>query len=192
MTQLRHGVKSQIANSVISNCYEAIRLNDEADQRPRKITIRLTDEEFLALDAKRAATGTKFQQLGLKLLLDWLKGEGVSEIKDSGGIAKTLPGKYSGSAAGDQGQSEDWRVEMAREVLNSEHPVAGVALTANIISFGLLVRQQSTHNHAALDPEFRARIQKAREENERIRAAIEELRGKSARSGKPLPAKRGA
>jgi hypothetical protein len=127
---------------------------------------------------------------GLRL---WLKGKGetgVSEIKDSGGIAKTLPGKYSGSAAGDQGQSEDWRVEMAMEVLNSEHPVAGVALTANIISFGLLVRQQGTHNHAALDPEFRARIQKAREENERIRAAIEELRGKSARSGKPLPPKR--
>jgi hypothetical protein len=128
-------------------------------------------------------------------LRQWLASKpetGVSEIKDSGGIAKTLPGKYSGSAAGDQGQSEDWRVEMAREVLNSEHPVAGVALTANIISFGLLVRQQSTHNHAALDPEFRARIQKAREENERIRAAIEELRGKSARSGKSLPAKRGA
>jgi hypothetical protein len=118
---------------------------------------------------------------GLELWLELEKAGGSTSGKEIpvGVLTDTGVGRNNESTTRGQGKPEDWRIEMAIDVLNSDHPVAGIALTANIISFHLLIKQQESSDVA--DPATTERIRLAREQNERITAAIKRLRAKPAR-----------
>jgi transposase-like protein len=149
--------------------------------------VDLTDDLKRRVKSAAAQRGITFKDAVADALREWLNAGkatgGSTKGKEIpvGVLTDTYAERNNESTAPDQGKSEDWRIEMAREVLNSEHPVAGIALTANIISFGLLVRQQTRSEVENADPATKERIRAAAQENERIRAAIERLRSKSKR-----------
>jgi hypothetical protein len=113
----------------------------------KKTTVELDINLWRSVQKAKVDRGLNFGEAVSEALRQWLDAKpdtGVSEIKNSGGIAKIHSGKYSGSATTDQEKPEDWLIEIAREVLRSDHPVAAVALETNIISFGLLVVEKDT------------------------------------------------
>lgn len=71
----------------------------------------------------------------------------------------------------------EWLVSLCRDVIYSDHPIAGLALSTNAITFHSLLDNLSTTN----DPDTVARVERIRAENQRIRNAIERLRKESER-----------
>jgi hypothetical protein len=182
-----------------------------------KIQFRVSDELYEALDNKRHNKKTSFQQLGLKLFTEWLDRENENsdktdaiqtnaenlQLTPSGVIASTsVVGNNTESSTGGI-PNADWRIDAANAVLNSDHPVASVALTANIISFQLLVEQyEATREHerasrktkgsALSEAERERQLAAAKEQLGRIRERYERLRGNNERSDKPVRGPRSA
>jgi hypothetical protein len=123
------------------------------------------------------------------------------------GMGTPIGGVAGGSVVKNTGTTQlseviDWRIEAARAVLNSEHPIAATALEANIMTFHMAVEQYEASidkrdaeaaGAGQLPPEEQAaRLNEARAKVRRIRERLERLREHDARANKPVPHKRGA
>jgi hypothetical protein len=141
------------------------------------------------------------QELVTRLLQRWLD-EGSGVIPGEGNEEGT--GEVTRLKEGVVGQSvgvhtvntasEDWRLAMASEVLHAEHPVAPIALEANIISFWLQVREFA--NAQTAETETVPAPQRTREEIEqsikRIRTFIQGVDKKHQGPRKVMSGKRPA
>jgi hypothetical protein len=138
-----------------------------SNDRPRKITIRLTDEEFQSLDQVRARSGRKFQQIGLELFSQWAAGPDIAipsagfyaEVKytpqngareiPSGGIAGNEPSVYSKNATENDYASE---IAMFVRLLRDGPPVVRRAIIENVRAFDTL-REMISIQHDRSEPE---------------------------------------
>lgn len=96
MTQCAQDVKGKSEHAAIGltqfiGNWPRIKLA-ENEEKPRKITVRLTEEEFAAFDQLRARLGTKFQAVGLELFKQWLaRGGREAGSSHAGNLGNALP-----------------------------------------------------------------------------------------------------
>lgn len=94
-----------------------------------RIVVRFSEQELRQLKAKRNALDVKWQAVGWKLWMDWLKS----------GETAIAPERESGyNAASTTPSVAEW-VSLFEAILMSGHQVAITALTHNVIAFAELV-----------------------------------------------------
>lgn len=152
-------------------------------------------------------SGKTFQGVFVSLLREWLRQQHVGSAAEgspaSEGIASSLTIEKDTSTVAES--TGDWRIEMASQVLGSDHPIAPAALEANILTCHMAVEmyeaQREKDAAAKLSSqevgsipaeEQERRIATANERLRQIHQAIEELRRDHARNHRPVSSKRRA
>jgi hypothetical protein len=122
-------------------------VRQEENNKPRKMSLRWTEEEFLALDNKRHRERTTFQKIGERLFLGWLRGtlytaeQKVSDKKNQENnfqIDETLTAH--GTTIREEANRYRDEVAMLLSVLASGNTIAVEALRSNLLAFQELIR----------------------------------------------------
>ena len=105
----------------------------------KRIVVRVGEERWRALDDKRHAERTTFQDLGLRLFENWMVGDNKQEI-----IGET--GEIRDSSYGEAAESADiidtdkpW-LKALLEILHSGNEIAAKAIRSNLVAFADYVR----------------------------------------------------
>lgn len=132
----------------------------------KEITIRIKNPEFWRkLDDKRHREDTSWQAIGTALLWRWLR---AAEEKEPAG------------AKSQSEQPEDWRLNLAREIISSGNVAILAAFDANLISVALQVR----HGEGSVDQASLAQISAT---IQRISGIVRRMRGHGNPTDEPVP-----
>ena len=167
-------------------------------ERNKILTVRVPEDVHRQMRVRLAQEGVSSQEQVLSLIRPWLASTtgASSELRQKSG--KT-PRDFEGIADASSVQytpitESDWRLELAADVLASDHPVASLSLTANIVSFSMLVRETRMLGvrKRAIDPDEAARVAEIAEFFKSVRAFVERERLRAQRANHTQPDKRAA
>jgi len=114
-------------------------MQESKEPKPRKITVRFTDPEFIALEDKRSKSGKKWQKIGEALWLGWLNNGSAAGVSTSGSGA-------AGAGGARYHPAHRKQHETLERILLAEAPAMHHGVTVFLDWMNSLIRDDVTLN----------------------------------------------